>query len=332
MGNVRLQYIDILKGMGIFFVVLGHTTQNKELFNLIYAFHMPLFFIISGIFLHNKAGFICKYTKSLLIPYLSFGVLSFVYWWLVENHFRELPIGETFFSQFVNLFIPTGMQHCNVVLWFLPCLFIACVTCNYLNSKITSKGLKILILLGLICSVGYLGDGYPFYVGQASQAIPYVLVGSLFLGGKISIVNNLITCFKTIAVVVSLIGLLIIYFSGVTCDMLSCLYSPCYSISFVVGLLGFISFYILAFCLQKNIILSWLGKNSLAIMLIHEPIKRVLIKLYSIVLNIPMDILRESILNSIIMATMTILISIPLVSLLNNKFPCLLGKKKKNEF
>lgn len=178
----RVEYIDILKGFGIILVVLGHVTLNSDLYHFIYAFHMPLFFIISGMFLHDKPGFIRKQAKSLFLPYISFGLLTYLYWWLVESRYRELPTGETSFSQFVNLFIPTGMHHCNVVLWFLPCLFFSCVTCNYLNNKIASKGLKILILLGLICSVGFIGKGYPFYIGQTCQAFPYVLVGTL-LGG-----------------------------------------------------------------------------------------------------------------------------------------------------
>ena len=179
----RVEYIDILKGLGIILVVLGHVTLNSDLYHFIYAFHMPLFFIVSGMFLHDKPRFIRKQAKSLLIPYLSFGFLTYVYWWLVESRFRELPIGETFFSQFVNLFVPTGTQHCNVVLWFLPCLFLACVTCNYLNSKINLKSLKILILFGLICCVGYIENGYPFYIGQTSQALPYLLSGILLGGG-----------------------------------------------------------------------------------------------------------------------------------------------------
>lgn len=42
----RIEYIDILKGIGIILVVLGHVTQDKQVFQLIYAFHMPLFFFV----------------------------------------------------------------------------------------------------------------------------------------------------------------------------------------------------------------------------------------------------------------------------------------------
>ena len=186
----RIEQVDILKGIGIILVILGHVTHNKDLFSFIYAFHMPLFFIVSGMFLHDKQGFIRKQAKSLLIPYLSFGLLSFVYWWLVESRFRELPAGETIGEQFINLFFPTGMQHCNVVLWFLPCLFLACVMGNYLNRWITSKVIKISLMVCLVCTVGFINENYPYHIGQALQALPYICMGNLFWG----VTRRLIMC------------------------------------------------------------------------------------------------------------------------------------------
>lgn len=49
----RLLWCDNLKAFAIAFVVLGHCRLIQEmpmLFSGIYAFHMPLFFIISGFF------------------------------------------------------------------------------------------------------------------------------------------------------------------------------------------------------------------------------------------------------------------------------------------
>ena len=45
----RISYIDSLKGIGIFIVILGHTYQVPDLLHdIIYSFHMPLFFMVSG--------------------------------------------------------------------------------------------------------------------------------------------------------------------------------------------------------------------------------------------------------------------------------------------
>lgn len=50
----RLEYVDIMRGIAITLVVVGHIIQfngipmNNSVFEFIYSFHMPLFFAISG--------------------------------------------------------------------------------------------------------------------------------------------------------------------------------------------------------------------------------------------------------------------------------------------
>ena len=40
------EYWNIMKGIGIICVVIGHSWMQMQ--NFVYAFHMPLFFFISG--------------------------------------------------------------------------------------------------------------------------------------------------------------------------------------------------------------------------------------------------------------------------------------------
>ena len=55
MSKERIEYVDQLKGLAILFVVIGHVynfrtvdPQTNWVFKLIYSFHLPLFFILSG--------------------------------------------------------------------------------------------------------------------------------------------------------------------------------------------------------------------------------------------------------------------------------------------
>ena len=70
----RNEYIDWLKGFAIILVVLGHCwTLDRGLFWLIYRFHMPLFFCISGYLFNNKRNFkdfLKIKLKTLIIPYM----------------------------------------------------------------------------------------------------------------------------------------------------------------------------------------------------------------------------------------------------------------------
>jgi fucose 4-O-acetylase-like acetyltransferase len=69
--SLRLHYIDIAKGIGIILVVVGHTSTPLYLHNIIYQFHMPLFFILSGLFLFYQVYFIKINTISFQYPLLK---------------------------------------------------------------------------------------------------------------------------------------------------------------------------------------------------------------------------------------------------------------------
>ena len=63
MNTRRDTVLDITKAIGIILMVMGHLHFSEDVFDkYIYAFHMPLFFIVSGIlfiscWLHEKAVF-----------------------------------------------------------------------------------------------------------------------------------------------------------------------------------------------------------------------------------------------------------------------------------
>jgi Fucose 4-O-acetylase and related acetyltransferases len=77
----RVEYMDILKGLAIILVVMGHCSGKGE--NIIYLFHMPLFFIISGYFykeesINRPIQFIKKRLKSLYLPFIKYEFLFLI--------------------------------------------------------------------------------------------------------------------------------------------------------------------------------------------------------------------------------------------------------------
>lgn len=72
--------------------------------------------------------------------------------------------------------------------------------------------------------------------------------------------------------------------------------------------------------------ISYLGKNSLIIMCIHEPIKRVLLVVLSKVSSLPIEDLRGNILLSIICVCILLLICVPIVNVINKKIAWMIGK------
>ena len=70
----RLDYIDKAKGLLIILAVIGHIWQAGCLHNIIYAFHMPAFFVISGILLSYTKSYEKSYAQFVLSRIYSFGI------------------------------------------------------------------------------------------------------------------------------------------------------------------------------------------------------------------------------------------------------------------
>jgi fucose 4-O-acetylase-like acetyltransferase len=107
-AQARIIYADFLKGALIFLVVFGHCIQNfscmadgecfsnSKIAGLIYSFHMPLFFAISGYFSFVSMRkyllvkqFTVKRIFPLLIPFLTFVVFD---WIIIQSSFRIISI------------------------------------------------------------------------------------------------------------------------------------------------------------------------------------------------------------------------------------------------
>ncbi|MCA1324565.1 acyltransferase family protein [Herbaspirillum sp. alder98] len=73
----RQQWIDVLRGIGIVLVVWGHVYGGYS-FDLIFLFHMPLFFFLSGMLfkpVDDVGAFARIKARQLLVPYTVFLLL-----------------------------------------------------------------------------------------------------------------------------------------------------------------------------------------------------------------------------------------------------------------
>ncbi len=70
----RLDYIDWAKGILIILAVIGHIWQAGSVHNYIYAFHMPAFFVISGMLMRYTKAYEKRYFSFLIDKSYAFGV------------------------------------------------------------------------------------------------------------------------------------------------------------------------------------------------------------------------------------------------------------------
>ncbi len=169
----RNQMIDITKGFGIICVVLGHNwtlVQGRgELFHIIFSFHMPLFFFLSGVFLRDtdclKQIIISRF-HSLLKPYLV--VLVFLSAHFFSELLMEWKIPLGMFSHFYGVIYGTGHTIAWPPMWFLPHLFLANILVSRII-KVLEKEIWQLLYACLslsvgVCCLGHFWEG-PFLFG-----------------------------------------------------------------------------------------------------------------------------------------------------------------------
>ena len=64
----RISYIDSLKGLGIILIVVGHIIPYESMLHVwIYSFHVPIFFIISGMLFKMKQEEICEEDFNIIV-------------------------------------------------------------------------------------------------------------------------------------------------------------------------------------------------------------------------------------------------------------------------
>ncbi|MCR4652338.1 MAG: acyltransferase [Eubacterium sp.] len=146
----RLEYLDMVKGIGIFFVVLGHMEDIATGTRVwISSFHMPLFFIVSGILMAVKdepsndlKESVKKRFRGTIIPYLWFSLSYFVIDIGNLNVVHNIDL-RTFITDTIDSLTFYGMS----VLWFLPALFLASTGFLFLKKKFGDQTVAVLLIV-----------------------------------------------------------------------------------------------------------------------------------------------------------------------------------------
>ncbi len=125
----RLNYLDIAKGIGIILVILGHIEYIGNALKLfIVAFHMPLFFVMSGmlLWLRREAErpvkeLVMKKLRRIMLPYVYFSVLDI----LIYIVYYLLTGRDGGWNAVLLDVLQTFTLYGFSVMWFLPALFMA---------------------------------------------------------------------------------------------------------------------------------------------------------------------------------------------------------------
>lgn len=149
----RVEYVDVLRGIGIILMILGHIGFGATFDIYIHAFHMPLFFFVSGFFYQKDSHitfkeFLKKISKQLLIPYLFWGIFCIIFYTIYTRGNKEILLIslKQMFTINNNGFPIAG------ALWFLSCMFFCKIILYVLGKNIKKETIfgSICILLMII--------------------------------------------------------------------------------------------------------------------------------------------------------------------------------------
>ena len=290
----RIEYIDIARGIGILLVVLGHNDfalVSPFAYKVIYSFHMPLFFFLSGYFINPSIGFwefIKKRFNSLLKPYLF--TIFMIYFFSVS--FEKMSFQTAIFRITKSLY-GSGYYIDWVQLWFLPQLFVVSLYAYIfiaLVGRYKNRWLTWAVLLAtLAISIPFLKTFYPFLIQVFGKdyelfGLPFsldlVLLSGFFfiLGSEIRQITSEETFSNFFLLLGTGISLLLMnYFFDARIDLNTRLYE-----SFLINTLESIIGILFVLALSRQIellnqrlasLFKYFGQVSLMILIFHVPIQ-----------------------------------------------------------
>lgn len=269
---------DILKGITILLVIIGHSSIPKTYGHLIGSFHMPLFFFVAGYFSYKQFSKekILKDFKRLFIPYSFFSLIICLIALAIDISHYTYSDGSFFQGKTIVHLL--GYNHgpslwkfydyVNVI-WFLPALFWAKTIASFICKK---SNLNMCIFTGV--TTGCLGLMLhphifaPFFFFQGTTAVPCVLAGMLCKKYNL-LESGFYKRFIPTLFVIWMFCLQLPHAGG--------MWKAKFGDFYVLNLLGALGAVLLLFHIVKTLsnksffwrILENLGKNSLVILGVH---------------------------------------------------------------
>ncbi|WP_165020933.1 acyltransferase family protein [Dysgonomonas sp. ZJ279] len=340
MALARYNWIDWAKFIGIYLIVLGHSSIPFLLREVIYWFHVPLFFIISG-FLHknrNTRDGIKRDVQTLILPYLLMNFIGLLYVIInnarygIENNIfdilkciQAILLGELASSDFniLGFTRPT---------WFLLALFVTKTIFNVINCD--RNNYILLVICFLSASLVYISDklGYVipyYYIQSALLAIPFFLFG-YFLKK-----NNVIQLIRALPlymhlIIFSVISLIVIYIglynsNGHIVELFHCFWGRNLFLFYFVAILASLSIFIICFQLDKysSKLLTTIANNTILIIGTNYLLIRWLDAAWS---HFDLPVVPFF---SLFSSLFILIAHYPIILILERYFPEILGKRRK---
>ncbi len=332
----RITWLDQLRGIAMFSVVIGHVALPKETISLIYSFHMPLFFIISGMTVNDGKllnADVVKHIKDkaskLIIPYFWMSFMMFPLWFITYHKLDKISttleqvIKGIFYGNNVDYYSGTSNA-----LWFLLVLFFADILYTLIVKLSKNDECKKALLVIACGIIGYLDKGIAqiWHYNVAFTAVVFIYIGKCIMNAY---KNNKewfdSKCCKSKYLLIVLL-LAVWYCSHKFNGRISVTANKFGNsvVSFYVTALAFsLAAIMIVIMLPRISFFEYVGKNTLLYVGVHVPLIRFFQK------ALP-DYL-ESSLNNVLLAVGVYVVMAAICMVFNKFFPYVCGKFSDNK-
>jgi fucose 4-O-acetylase-like acetyltransferase len=287
-----INYIDILKGIGILSIVIGHSWYFAGKY--VYSYHLALFFFISG-FLYNEQKYgnnpflnLSNRLKNNYCKYLFYsGILGLLHNFLIDVHIYNVSMVYWKFYDFRNYILNsavfTNSDPLYGATWFVMPLILGSSIFggiiyigNIVKEKTKSNLAKniVIIILGLIiCALGYermyIKFILPFRLDVALFVIPLFLI-AYYIKTYIKDYNKYLKWY--VAIIFLLLSIFLTYKKGWSISLGS--QDIIYYRFYILAIIGIYECMYLANLIYNKLkilacVFSFLGKYTFEIMAFH---------------------------------------------------------------
>ncbi|MBM6955334.1 acyltransferase family protein [Limosilactobacillus coleohominis] len=276
-NDKRIEWVDIAKGIAIILMVVGHEIPTGDIwYRLIFSFHMPLFFILSG-FTSGEIVSCEKLIEKLKRSFKKVWLLAVI---IVFTYCLECLLFQSSFTlaTFVKQFTLGVFWGCNKIpitnvtgtMWFMFAFFWSKFLYDILRLWLPNKynGI-ILLILSLISFL--IHRWLPQVLDLSTYGALFMWLG-WFMKNNLSEWNEKTKEIRSISIVLILIYWLALTIGGIYVDM-SIRFFPLFVVSILEAFCGTIIVCKLSSIIQNQKVIKWFktfGKYSLQMLCIHQ--------------------------------------------------------------
>lgn len=180
MNDARMDWLDALKALGAYWVIVGHFSEyGGRFYSFVYQFHIPLFFFAAGLVASRHAelplpAWLARRARALLVPYVLLGAVSLAVFCVYMDCATADVLGLV--KQ-----LALGMRDELRVaesLWFLPALFLSGALYRLLLRLPVNRAVRL-----ALCAAVSLGAKalfpHPMLLWSADSALRYLVYYAL---------------------------------------------------------------------------------------------------------------------------------------------------------